>query len=233
MQTYEPGMKVLHPLFGAGTIRAISGSGPDAKITVEFSGSVGQKKLLASVANLTIAGANVESSRNSAPAATGNWYEILEASGALPRHIRAAEGLADDVNAALGDPQFWIPVRERLRQRGMVPKVLDDISGNVACAVTGTVTVKIVIRHAELVRPQDAALAQAIFDELCSRELRDIVNWRTTVRVDVTHGMPDEGVIDLQDSELGPLPDRAPRGRPRPVAPKGVIRPRVRRRDDY
>ena len=47
------GVRVRHPRFGAGTITDVSGSGRNAKVTVDFEDeSVGQKRLVIAYAGL-------------------------------------------------------------------------------------------------------------------------------------------------------------------------------------
>jgi DNA helicase-2/ATP-dependent DNA helicase PcrA len=41
-----PGDRVLHDKFGMGKVEAIAGTGPNAQVTVDFGGAVGQKRLL-------------------------------------------------------------------------------------------------------------------------------------------------------------------------------------------
>ena len=41
-----PGDRVNHDKFGMGKVVAIAGSGPNAQVTVDFGGAVGQKRLL-------------------------------------------------------------------------------------------------------------------------------------------------------------------------------------------
>ncbi len=52
---WRPGMVIIHPKFGAGKILQCQGQGEDARLTVFFK-KVGQKKLVAKLANLTIIG---------------------------------------------------------------------------------------------------------------------------------------------------------------------------------
>jgi len=52
--TLLPGMDVLHPMFGAGQVMGVEGTGGDARITVYFPRG-GKKKLIAKYANLRIA----------------------------------------------------------------------------------------------------------------------------------------------------------------------------------
>ena len=51
MDGYEPGIKVAHPSFGVGVIRAIDGKGDKSKITVYFP-RYGSKKLVKKFAKL-------------------------------------------------------------------------------------------------------------------------------------------------------------------------------------
>ncbi|MFT4571698.1 MAG: DNA helicase-2/ATP-dependent DNA helicase PcrA [Hyphomicrobiaceae bacterium] len=51
--SYQPGMKVAHPMFGVGTVRRSDGEGEAEKITVQFQ-RVGLKKLVARFARLEI-----------------------------------------------------------------------------------------------------------------------------------------------------------------------------------
>ncbi|HYG75971.1 MAG TPA: hypothetical protein VEK08_13285 [Planctomycetota bacterium] len=228
MTEFKPGDKVHHPLFGAGTIRAISGSGPDAKITIDFSASVGQKKLLASVANLRSAGADTPL----APAAA--WFEILDAqldprSGRRPLRDKIVDGILH----ALRQTEFWIAVRERVRTRGSAPRVLDDISGKLACSLTGLLHMKLTIKHAELIRPTEAVLSQSIFDELASRFLADFALPRVSPKIETNIEWDEDQAIVIDDAPPENLPDRDPRRRPVRVTPKGVIKSRPKRRDDY
>jgi len=50
---YKPGMRVVHPLFGVGTVRESDGSGDAEKLIVQFQ-RVGIKKLMAALARLDI-----------------------------------------------------------------------------------------------------------------------------------------------------------------------------------
>src|SRR6201986_4459270 len=126
---FKAGLRVQHPLFGTGTIRAVTGSGNDAKLTIDFAPSVGQKKLLASVAKLKLLDVEDEDGQPlpSAPAAPAAWYEILDAQFALRAGHRAPD---DDVHARLRrditQADFWAAVRERVRTLGHAPRVLDD-----------------------------------------------------------------------------------------------------------
>ncbi len=53
--TWSPGMAVIHPKFGAGKIMQCEGTGENARLTVFFK-NVGQKKLVARLAKLTVIG---------------------------------------------------------------------------------------------------------------------------------------------------------------------------------
>lgn len=219
-------------MFGAGTVRTVAGAGPEAKITVDFSPSVGQKKLLASVANLRVA----DGAGDGAPPRSGAtaWYEILDVQlEARPNRRPNREMLTVEINRALRQAEFWIVVRERIRGRGIAPKVLDEVSGNLSCSVSGLLRLKIVVRHSELVRPETTLLAQVILDEMSLRLFNEFQTPRMAKRVDTEHGLIDADVITLEDAAIENLPDRQMRQRPKPVTPKGVIKSLPKRRDDY
>ena len=50
---YRPGMRVVHPMFGAGTVRECDGIGESEKLIVQFQ-RFGLKKLVAHLARLEI-----------------------------------------------------------------------------------------------------------------------------------------------------------------------------------
>ena len=50
---YKPGMRVVHPMFGAGTVRETDGTGEGDKLIVQFQ-RFGMKKLVAHLARLEI-----------------------------------------------------------------------------------------------------------------------------------------------------------------------------------
>jgi hypothetical protein len=50
---YAVGMKVIHPMFGKGTIAAVEGCGPAVKLTIRFTES-GVRKILPRHTTLTI-----------------------------------------------------------------------------------------------------------------------------------------------------------------------------------
>lgn len=52
---YRPGMKVVHPMFGTGTVRQSDGSGESEKLIVQFQ-RFGMKKLVAHLARLEVVG---------------------------------------------------------------------------------------------------------------------------------------------------------------------------------
>jgi hypothetical protein len=231
MSDLKPGSKVLHPLFGAGTVRAVSGSGPDAKITVDFGSAVGQKKLIASVANLK----STESvDGEAAPAVANRWYEVYEGK-ADPRPGRrpVAERIHAALASAVRTPEFWATVRERLRAGGNVPRVLDDLSGNISVHFFSLLKARIVVRHSELVRPGDAVLARAIAATLTERYLSDFQPFSHTLNVGVQNALDEASLITIGDEPIENLPDRDPKRRPLPVTPKGVITSRPKRHDDY
>ena len=51
--TYSVGMKVVHPMFGVGTVKKCDTSGEDEKVVVQFQ-RAGVKKLVARFARLQI-----------------------------------------------------------------------------------------------------------------------------------------------------------------------------------
>lgn len=83
---FKPGERVLHPLFGAGVIRVVSGSGAQARLTVDFSSQIGTKKLVAGMANLRSSGSSASGSAAEAPASA--WYEITRVTAYLPPQFR-------------------------------------------------------------------------------------------------------------------------------------------------
>lgn len=232
---FKPGLRVAHPLFGTGIVRAVAGSGDQAKITVDFAASVGQKKLLAGVANLKIvdgvAGAGVNSAPIVAPHA---WFEILDAAYRLRPNQRAgSDDLDARIRADVARPDFWAQVRERVRQSGRAPRVLDDLSGNVSIALSGPATLRITIRHTEMVRHSDAVLAEAIAQTLAQRQLQEYERSGGVSRISTDAEFDAANEVRFDHDDVGELPDRAPLRRPIREAPKGQIRARPKRRDDY
>jgi len=231
MSELKPGTQVMHPLFGAGTVRGVSGSGPDAKITVDFGSAVGQKKLLASVANLK----SLDSDDGDAPAVQTNaWFEVLEATTSpKPGRHPPRDKIHATLSAAVRQQDFWAAVRERLRTIGSAPRVLDDLNEKVSMSVNGLLSLRIVVRHSELIRPNDAVLARAIAETLGARYLGDFQALEIKVDVGVQHALDAVNLISISDENVTDLPDRDPKRRPLPVTPKGVITSRPKRRDDY
>lgn len=220
----------MHALFGAGTVRAISGSGPDAKITVDFAPAVGQKKLVASVANLK----TLEAVEGGVPAGPpGEWYEILIAL-APPKAGRhpTLEKVHETLMNAVRQHEFWVAVRERLRSLGSVPRVLDQLNGNISMTCGGLLHVIIVIRHGEVVREAEAVLARVMIEILAARHLGSFQPISTEVRVGVEYPLDESNLVFVTD-EQSALPDRGPKYPLRLVTPKGVIKSRPKRRDDY
>ncbi len=222
------GAKVFHDLFGAGSVRDISGSGPATKISIDFGASIGVKKLLAASAPLRLANAGGDVPQS--------WCERLLATAVLRRGQRmpSIQFLRETLLTFAKTDAFWIAVRDELRAKQLpAPKVLDQPSGCVAVSVRGQIELEIQVKHAELLRPEQRVLARTLLDVLareCLREF-DIAG----VRTDFGPGNPtaQADVITTEDAEPLQVPDRAPKHRPLPVRPKGVITNRPRRRDDY
>jgi hypothetical protein len=240
----EAGVRVRHPLFGEGVVRAVSGSGRTATITVDFSPAVGTKKLLASLAKLSFDGSDngLDEDDDDAPKtaasvpAQGVWVETLVAQFDAPRGIRASpqSRLAEELLAEPRTEAFWFAVRERLRDAGFAPRVIDAVDGNVSLRVEGNLTIALQVRHAELLRPEQRVLAAVLLELLRARRLR---GWNAPrVKADYGPGIPfDEArAIRIQSDEAAPeeLPDRAPLRRPLRQAPKGTIFSAPRRPDD-
>jgi hypothetical protein len=230
MDELKVGMQVLHKMFGQGTVRAISGDGPSAKITVDFGSNVGQKKLLANVANLTPLGIS-----NTAPKSSGVWYEVIEvaASPAPGQKIDWLQ-LEQRIRSGFLQPEFWNAVREKLRAAGAAPKVLDDISGHISVSIkTNPFKLDIRIRHAEMLREPERILARAMYEILRARELHEFQNFQERFDFGVQHQLVDADLIHLDEADLGALPDRAPKRAPARVDPKGYVKPARRRYDQY
>jgi hypothetical protein len=230
MSDLKPGMKVLHALFGTGTVRAISGSGGDAKITVDFSGAVGQKKLLASVANLTPLGA----SESGAPVPPSAWYETLLLNCTpKPGRRPVQDKIHEAIKTEVLQNDFWVAVRERMREKGLAPRVLDEISGQLSLGVSGFLQLDMRIKHKEIIRPADLYLSRAIFEVIAQRLLIDFDAPQINPRIGVSGELEEADIISLSQEDLPELPDRSPKRRPLPVTPKGVIKSRPKGRDDY
>ena len=224
----NPGSKVFHALFGTGTVRAVSGSGPSAKITVNFGAAVGDKTLLAAAAPLQ-------------PAAEGStaeqhWCEVLTVECSLRRGspLPAPNTVRDAIHARASNPAFWVTVREALRAgQGSAPRVLDAPSGCVSLSVRERYAFEIRIKHAEPLRPAQLVLARAIFEVLLQQGLKDFERFGFRTELVPGGALVETDIIAVNDEGLPQLADRAPRRRPLPVRPKGVIPNMPRRRDDY
>lgn len=231
MELPDIGARVRHPLFGDGVVREVSGSGPSAKITVEFSPSVGRKKLLAGVAKLSSADGPAPEERSaaanvSAPKST-TWVEALDATLELIRgkHV-ARERLIDEMEQAVRTLPFWSAVREQLRSYGFAPRVMDDISGRVSFSIDSALKIRIRVEHRELLNPDQRVLAQAILAVLQQRFLMNFNPPRVKTDFGIQLSLDEAHIIEIQDEELGELSPRAPLRRPLREQPKGVIRNR-------
>jgi hypothetical protein len=230
MSEFKSGDTVLHALFGNGVVASVAGSGPDARITVDFAPSVGRKKLLASVANLQPAGSDslVASSSSS------GWFEVLETT-LLPRRGRRVDSIrtAEAVRAEISKPEFWIAVRERLRSRGLIPKVIDDPNGVVSVSTDRLICIDVRVKHDSMHDLRTPVAARAIFDELFDRALRDFEAPSFVARTGIQFPLAEEYLVYIDEAPIGDLPDRDSRMRPKRVTPKGVITSFPKRRDDY
>ncbi len=220
MTDWKTGMRVSHPSFGTGTIRAVAGSGSDARLTIDFGGGIGQKKLVAGLAHL-------QSDDTSASAQAANaWHERVnlefKAGGRMPT--------ADELRTELSRQDFWIEVRDRMRTAGLAPKVLDVLSGNVALRSAQARKFMLIVRHGEFLPPEQRLLGKVVAELLAAR-----CGCVAALSEDfqVNGAWPDTDAITLADSSADNLPDRAPLHRPKRVQPKGVIRSLPKRRDDY
>jgi hypothetical protein len=234
MSELKPGTHVTHKLFGSGVVRNVSGSGPSAKITVDFAANVGQKKLIASVANLVKADTAEDAPPSSLPPPVSHWFETLDVTATLaPGRKHFEDPIHATLRNGVGQPEFWLAVREKLRARGIVPRVLDEPNGRISLGLSGLLRMRLVVQHSELVRHADAVLARAIFDVLAERHLTDFRDFRFSIDVRTDGELVDADLVEIGNSDSGPLPDRSPLRRALPVTPKGVIKSRPKRRDDY
>ena len=229
MSEFKSGDKVAHAMFGHGVVASVAGSGPEARVTVDFASSVGRKKLLASVANLQKA--DVESS---AASGSNAWFEELIVSLKLRpgRRVDRAR-IADQISAEIIRSDFWIGIRERLRARGQMPKVIDDPNGCVSVSPSGLLEILIRVRHESMNDARDGAASRAIFDELAGRVLRDFDSPKFDAKSGIPLPLIEEDLVFIEESDLSDLPARESRMRPKRVQPKGVITSLPRRRDDY
>jgi len=235
----KAGVRVTHPVFGMGTVRAVSGSGPDARITVDFSGGVGQKKLLAGVAKLQVVPTE-PATQAAAPAPKAqSWFEILEVychvkPGRRPFIDRNLEHMRQSIEKS----QFWQSVRERLRDLGNVPLALDSLNGRLRGLIERTDTLEfrivLVIQHDHLVRNSDLVITRAAFEALANAHLEDYTHEPPDAVVGLQQVLEpgEEYEIVIEDTDPGPLPDRDPKRAPLRDNPKG-LRNRPRRRDEY
>ena len=229
MDELKPGMRVLHSLFGSGTIRAISGSGPGARLTIDFGANVGQKKLQAGVAHLKVPGEETTSAPD--PAA---WYEKCNASfKPAPGRHPPLQKVHASLRGALRTPEFWLALRERLRASGSTPKVLDEISGNAALSLSGLLQLSVCVRHGELLKQNEIRLTHSIVELLQARYLQDFAFVAGAVGFSAQGELPADDIVIVGEAPLSELPDRAPRRSPVRVLPKGVIRARPRGLEDY
>ncbi len=229
MSEFKSGDKVIHAMFGRGVVAAIAGSGPDARVTVDFAPSIGRKKLLASVANLQKVDADLSSA-----SASDAWFEELQVS-AKPRIPRCVESnrICNEIRAELARPVFWIAVRERLRARGQAPKAIDDPNNSAYVSSSGLLNLSLVVRHDALADARDGVASRAIFDELAVHVLREFEAFSFTAKTSIQCPLDEEDRVILNETKLGEFPARESRMRPKRVQPKGVITSLPRRRDDY
>ena len=231
MSELKSGDKVVHSQFGIGVVAAIAGTGPDARITVDFASSIGRKKLIAALANLQKAEAAGYSTSSSAASA---WFEVLEAA-LRPRRGRRVDThqTGEQIRTESAKPEFWIAVRERLRSRGQIPKVIDDPNGAVSISSNGLLTVDVRVKHDTMNDARAAVAARAIFDELFERVLRDFEAPEFVQRSGIQYPLAEEDLVFIDEADLGGLPARESKMRPKRVTPKGVITSIPKRRDDY
>ena len=231
MGKFKSGDKVKHALFGRGVVRSVTGAGNDARLTVDFSPTVGPKKLLEGMANL--APGTVQVAPIPDPAGSEAWFDSFHAACQPRRRERYEPNeLHARIRAEVRRPDFWIEVRDRLRDRGLAPRVLDHPSGRVSVTPTGMLTLRIRVRHHSMDEATNTPAGGAIFDTLCARLLRDFEGFVMQTETGLEFPLVEEDIVTIDDSEPGELPARAPK-RLKRVAAKGVIRAVPRRRDDY
>jgi hypothetical protein len=165
------------------------------------------------------------------------WVERFEATSRPRAGWRIdRDELLDAIAADVRTPGFWIDVRERLRARGRVPRVIDDPDGEVSVVAEGCLTLCIRVRHRSLDDARSAPAAAAIFQTLHARVLFNgsaLEPFSTHSEMSTQLALDERGVVAIAEAELGALPDRAPLRHPKRVQPKGVIRSKPRRRDEY
>ena len=232
MHDFKSGDKVTHPIFGAGVVSLVAGSGSDSKITIDFASNVGRKKLLASMANLRLqnAGSVTQDDDEITPAV---WVEALDAE-LRPRRGGRFDGdyLREKCRAECGAPPFWIGLREKLRARGHVPKLLDDPSGKISVSFSGYSCVRIRVAHESPDEARASGCAAALLELLEATVLRDFQTLNRRVNAGFDFKIEPQDVLEIVEDKVD-LPDRQPMQRPKRVQPKGVIRSMPKRRDDY
>lgn len=230
MVEFKSGDKVVHSLFGPGVVRTVAGAGQDARITVDFSSSVGQKKLIAGVAHLQRFAADVPAA--SEPRAV--WYDFFT-STCRPRAGRRHDesDLHARIRAEVRRPDFWIEVRERMRGRGLTPKVVDEPSGRISVSCDGLLTLRIRVQHDSIDDARTAPAGGAIFDALCARLLTDFEGFTMQKEFGTQFPLVAEDLVSVEETDLGELPNRDPLHRPKRVMPRGYIRPALGRRSDF
>lgn len=230
MSEFKSGDKVVHAMFGHGVVADVAGSGSDARVTVDFASSVGRKKLLASVANLQ----KPDTDLSAASSGSNAWFEELLVS-LKPRPGRRIDRdkIYDQVSAEVRRADFWIVVRERMRVRGTMPKVIDDPNGCVSVTPRSMLEILVRIRHESMNDARDGGASRAIFDELVSRILRDFEAPHYTNKSGINFPLIEEDLVFIEESDVGDLPARDSKMRPKRVQPKGVITSFPKRRDDY
>jgi len=242
---FKTGMRVMHPLFGGGVVRAVSGDGATAKITVDFSPSVGSKKLLAGVAKLrALDGAGDDDSGGEAPCSAPEahfsgptyWVEALDARFEPGRGRNVPhEQLIQTLNETVRLEGFWIAAREKLRPMGFAPRVIDDINEQasfVARTSGPALEIRIRVRHKELLKSEQRVIAGAALAVLRERFLKDFQEPRVSVDFGTQLHLDGAATIRFEDAEMGELPARDPKRTPIREQPKGVIRSRGRSWDD-
>lgn len=228
----KSGDRVTHSIFGAGVVSTVAGSGADARITVDFASNVGRKKLLASVAHLRLQGTSGDMGADD-DGAPPDWVEALDAQ-LRPR--RGGRFERDALNATLldecGAPPFWIGLREKLRARGHVPKMLDEPRGKISVMFCGPSNVRIRVAHESPEEARASGCAAAVLELLEATVLRDFQAFNRRLYAGLDAKLEPGGVLEIFEQNAD-LPDRQPLQRPKRVQPKGVIRSMPKRRDDY
>src|SRR5579862_154420 len=229
MVEFKSGDKVVHALFGPGVVRTVAGAGLDARIVVDFSSSVGQKKLVAGVAHLQLLNSDSASSNSSAV-----WFDSFTSTcrPRAGRHHRESE-LHPRIRAEVRRPDFWIEVRERMRGRGLTPKVVDAPNGRISVSCDGLLTLNIRVQHDSIDDARTAPAGGAIFDSLCARLLVDFEGFTMQKEFGMQFPLIADDIVTVEEPEVGDLPNRSPLRRPKRVMPRGYIRPAMGKRSDF